>query len=112
VQIARAKLEHAIAMLIGKAPAELTIANAGLTATVPAIPVAIPSELLERRPDIALLNGKSRRQMRKSALPKPRISQLFRCQQPKAHNRANCLHYYPQRALLGVRACGNGSTII
>jgi NodT family efflux transporter outer membrane factor (OMF) lipoprotein len=54
VQIARAKLEHAIAMLIGKAPAELTITNAGLTASVPVIPVTIPSELLERRPDIAV----------------------------------------------------------
>jgi len=50
VQIARAKLEHAIAVLIGKAPAELSIASASFKATVPAIPVAIPSELLERRP--------------------------------------------------------------
>lgn len=54
VQIARAKLEHAIAVLIGKAPAELTISVAGLTATLPAIPVSIPSQLLERRPDIAV----------------------------------------------------------
>lgn len=54
VQIARAKLEHAIAVLIGKAPAELSIAPANITATVPAIPVTIPSQLLERRPDIAV----------------------------------------------------------
>lgn len=53
VQIARAKLEHAIAVLIGKAPAELNMAPSGLTATIPAIPVTLPSELLERRPDIA-----------------------------------------------------------
>jgi len=54
VQIARAKLEHAIAVLIGKAPAELSIAPAGITANLPQIPVTIPSELLERRPDIAV----------------------------------------------------------
>jgi NodT family efflux transporter outer membrane factor (OMF) lipoprotein len=53
-QIARAKLEHAIAVLIGKSPAELTIAVADINTTVPAIPAALPSELLERRPDIAV----------------------------------------------------------
>ncbi|CAG1770689.1 partial Outer membrane protein OprM, partial [uncultured bacterium] len=53
VQIARAKLEHAIAVLIGKTPAQLSIKPADLNAKVPNIPVALPSELLERRPDIA-----------------------------------------------------------
>lgn len=49
----RAQLEHAIALLIGKTPAEFSLAAAPLTATMPAIPHALPSELLQRRPDIA-----------------------------------------------------------
>lgn len=53
VQINRAKLEHAIAVLIGKTPSQLSIKPAKLTAHVPNIPIALPSELLERRPDIA-----------------------------------------------------------
>jgi NodT family efflux transporter outer membrane factor (OMF) lipoprotein len=51
--LARAQLEHAIAVLVGKAPAELTIAPKVLVAVFPVIPVALPSTLLERRPDIA-----------------------------------------------------------
>jgi NodT family efflux transporter outer membrane factor (OMF) lipoprotein len=51
--VTRAQLEHAIAVLIGKAPAELTIAAAEMEAKLPAVPPALPSELLERRPDIA-----------------------------------------------------------
>ena len=51
--VQRAKLEHAIAVLIGKPPAELTIKPVPLDATPPPIPVSLPSELLERRPDIA-----------------------------------------------------------
>lgn len=53
VGIQRAQLEHAIALLVGKAPAEFDIPLAPLTASVPEIPVAVPSALLERRPDIA-----------------------------------------------------------
>ncbi|MDD5322213.1 MAG: efflux transporter outer membrane subunit [Methylococcales bacterium] len=51
--VQRAQFEHAIAVLIGKTPAELTIAVAPLNAQLPPIPVSIPSQLLERRPDIA-----------------------------------------------------------
>ena len=51
--VARAQFEHAIAILIGKAPAELSIPPMTLTAAPPPIPVAVPSALLERRPDIA-----------------------------------------------------------
>ena len=51
--ITRATLEHAIAVLIGKAPAALTIARKDETPTIPAIPLTLPSQLLERRPDIA-----------------------------------------------------------
>ncbi|MEN6441564.1 MAG: efflux transporter outer membrane subunit [Syntrophobacter sp.] len=51
--VQRAQLEHAIALLIGKSPVELTIPYAPLNALPPAAPASIPSELLERRPDIA-----------------------------------------------------------
>lgn len=51
--VQRAQLEHAIALLIGKAPADFSISTAQLAAVVPAIPVSVPSELLERRPDVA-----------------------------------------------------------
>jgi NodT family efflux transporter outer membrane factor (OMF) lipoprotein len=51
--VARAQYEHAIAVLMGKAPAELEIPGALLTAPPPPIPVGMPSQLLERRPDIA-----------------------------------------------------------
>ncbi|MBV9522480.1 MAG: efflux transporter outer membrane subunit [Alphaproteobacteria bacterium] len=49
----RAQLEHAIAALIGKPPAELSIAPAPFPAALPTIPPGVPSSLLERRPDIA-----------------------------------------------------------
>ena len=51
--VQRAQFEHAIAVLTGKTPAELTIAVALLNTQIPPIPVSIPSQLLERRPDIA-----------------------------------------------------------
>lgn len=53
VGIQRAQLEHAIAVLIGKPPAEFSLPRATIVAAPPAIPVGLPSELLERRPDIA-----------------------------------------------------------
>ena len=49
----RAQYEHAIAMLIGRPPAELTIVPRLLGGGIPGIPVSVPSTLLERRPDIA-----------------------------------------------------------
>jgi NodT family efflux transporter outer membrane factor (OMF) lipoprotein len=51
--IQRAQLEHAIAVLVGQPPAELSIAPKPLVAVFPQTPVTVPSELLERRPDIA-----------------------------------------------------------
>lgn len=51
--VQRTALEHAIAVLTGKPPAELTITQAPVGVQPPAVPVALPSELLERRPDIA-----------------------------------------------------------
>jgi len=49
----RAQFEHAIAVLLGKPPASFSLANTPLDARPPAIPTGLPSELLERRPDIA-----------------------------------------------------------
>jgi NodT family efflux transporter outer membrane factor (OMF) lipoprotein len=51
--VQRAQLEHAIAVLAGRPPAELSIAPAPLEVAMPLVPPAIPSELLERRPDVA-----------------------------------------------------------
>ena len=51
--VQHAQLEHAIAILLGKPPAEFTLAASDSVPAVPRIPVDIPSALLERRPDIA-----------------------------------------------------------
>ena len=53
VGIARAQFEHAIAVLVGKAATNFSIPVKPMTVAPPPIPVGIPSELLERRPDIA-----------------------------------------------------------
>ena len=53
VGVARAQYEHAIAVLIGTNPSSFSIPVRPLTAHPPAIPIGMPSQLLERRPDIA-----------------------------------------------------------
>jgi NodT family efflux transporter outer membrane factor (OMF) lipoprotein len=53
VGVQRAQAEHAIALFIGKAPAEVTVPPASIVTPPPPIPTRVPSELLERRPDIA-----------------------------------------------------------
>jgi NodT family efflux transporter outer membrane factor (OMF) lipoprotein len=53
VGVQRAQFEHAVAILIGKPPAEFSLPPLPLTAPPPHVPISVPSELLERRPDIA-----------------------------------------------------------
>ncbi len=53
VQQSRAQYEHAIAVLVGQSASGLTVPVAPLTATPPPIPLGVPSDVLERRPDIS-----------------------------------------------------------
>jgi NodT family efflux transporter outer membrane factor (OMF) lipoprotein len=53
VGIQRAQFEHAIAVLIGRPPADVSIPPAPLGRRIPVMPPSVPSALLERRPDIA-----------------------------------------------------------
>jgi NodT family efflux transporter outer membrane factor (OMF) lipoprotein len=53
VGIQRAQFEHAIAVLMGRPPADVSIAPSPLGHRIPVIPPSVPSALLERRPDVA-----------------------------------------------------------
>ncbi len=53
VELTRDEMEHAIAVLVGKAPSQLAIPPGEFTETVPVVPAGLPSQLLLRRPDIA-----------------------------------------------------------
>ncbi|MBS1210869.1 MAG: transporter [Proteobacteria bacterium] len=57
--VTRAQLEHAIAILIGKAPAAFSLDTAPLTSQLPALPPGLPASLLERRPDVAAAERKA-----------------------------------------------------
>jgi NodT family efflux transporter outer membrane factor (OMF) lipoprotein len=56
INVQRAQYEHALAILTGKPPAEFHLPEAPLevrTTILPSVPVALPAQLLERRPDVA-----------------------------------------------------------
>jgi NodT family efflux transporter outer membrane factor (OMF) lipoprotein len=53
LEVQRSQLEHALALLIGKPASEFSLPAAPLSAAFPRIPAGLPSQLLERRPDIA-----------------------------------------------------------
>jgi NodT family efflux transporter outer membrane factor (OMF) lipoprotein len=52
-KIQRAVLEHAVAVLVGKQPAEFSLDPSAMRTDVPTVPPGLPSTLLERRPDVA-----------------------------------------------------------
>lgn len=52
-KIQRAVLEHAVAVLLGKQPAEFSLSASAMRTDVPTVPAGVPSTLLERRPDVA-----------------------------------------------------------
>jgi NodT family efflux transporter outer membrane factor (OMF) lipoprotein len=53
ITLQRAQFEHAIAVLLGVPPASFSLGSAPLKARPPVVPAGMPSELLERRPDIS-----------------------------------------------------------
>jgi len=51
--VARSQFEHAIAVLVGEAPSSFSLSTGAIQGVPPPIPVGLPSQLLERRPDVA-----------------------------------------------------------
>ena len=59
VREARSQFEHAIATLINKEARDVTLAPAPLDLQLPKVPVGVPSQLIERRPDIAAIERRT-----------------------------------------------------
>ena len=72
--VSRAQSEHAIAVLMGRPPAGLSIPHGALSTRVPSIPVRLPSSLLERRPDVAAAEETMRQA---NAADRRRLRRLF-----------------------------------
>lgn len=53
IGVAHAQFEHAIAVLTGRPPADLSLKHGSLSRVIPTVPLGLPSALLERRPDVA-----------------------------------------------------------
>jgi NodT family efflux transporter outer membrane factor (OMF) lipoprotein len=53
LRVERAQLEHAIALLVGDVPMNFALSPNILAIKMPQVPIALPAELLERRPDVA-----------------------------------------------------------
>ncbi len=113
VGVARAQYEHAVAVLVGKPPAEFTLPPLPLTTPPPSIPVGLPSELLERRPDIAAAErrvasanaqvGLAKRTLR-SGWPRPPTILCLRWQQREGLRAAGLARYCKVQAFCGQRA--------
>jgi outer membrane protein TolC len=59
ISVSSAQYEHAIAILLGKPPSEFTLAADPLNLQPPVIPIGVPAQLLERRPDIAAVERRT-----------------------------------------------------
>jgi outer membrane protein TolC len=76
--VTRAQSEHAIAVLMGRPPAGLSIPPDSLATRVPPVPVALPSSLLERRPDVAAAEQTMRQANAEIGVGSPAIFQPSR----------------------------------
>jgi hypothetical protein len=80
--IARAQYEHAIAMLIGKPASTFSIPVEPKTSAPPPIPVGLPSQLLERRPDVA---AAERKHGRRECADRGCLCSLLSCSDALSH---------------------------
>ena len=77
--VTRAQSEHAIAVLMGRPPAGLTISRGSLATRVPSIPVSLPSRCLSAGPTSQRPRRRCGRPTPRSASPSPAISRRSRC---------------------------------